>query len=93
MLFKRVRSGGVTPSQALRQVRMARGEVARALKLMAAVGDREEGLSLMKRFRRLARRMERGQLDRDAAATFGELTLTMHRLSRLLNERFYPGSD
>lgn len=91
-LLKEVNAGRVGIEAALRAVRSARQRAERALWLLRRLGDTDEHLALAKRFRRTGRRLETSGLDRPTAEVFGELTRTMHELTLIVSDDFYPGT-
>jgi hypothetical protein len=59
---------------------------------LRVLGDTDEHIALSQRFRRLKRRLETSEPNRETASRFGELTLSVHDLNRLLREAFYSDS-
>lgn len=90
-VLKAVNEQRINSRTALRIINKTRGHAQSALAALHQFGDTDEHLPLAQRFRRTGRRLEAIGLDSSAAQIFGKLTLTMHDLSFLLNEAFYPG--
>jgi Fe-S-cluster containining protein len=90
LLLKGVKASEVAPSEARRVIRCALRQAETIKSLLRTLGDADETLALSKRFQRIRRKVERGPCDKNAAHTFGELTLAVHELNMLLSERFYP---
>ena len=84
-------SGKLKKGSALRIIREAKKRVRRVKELLRKLGDRDEEEDLRGRFRRMARKLERPDLDEVTGRAYGELTLAMHDLNQLLREAFYPG--
>lgn len=90
-LLRGVRRREISAKEALRIVRRARRRVETINGLLRELGDSDGSSPLSARFRRVQRRVEASVVDAGTARVFGELTVAMHRLNRLLSERFYPG--
>ncbi len=90
LLLKSVKAGETAPDKAIRVIRSALRRVKKVERLLQQLGDADESVALSKRFRRMQRRLENANLDRETAQTFGELTLAVHDLNVLLAEKFYP---
>ena len=84
--------GKTSVTAALRVIQQAHRRTQRVRRLLHKLDDQDEQLALSIRFKRTARRVETAVIDASTAATFGQLTLAMHRLNVLLSERFYPAS-
>ena len=91
VLFKSVAAGCTEPAEALRIIRTARKRAGKVGRLLRALGDADEDVSLSIRFRRTAKRLQQTDLAEETAETYGELTLAVHDLNLLLGEAFYPG--
>ena len=91
--LKSVKAGRTAPAAALRLIRGARGRADKVLRLLRALGDTEERLSLGVRFRRLSQRLKGRELGEETADTYSQLTLAVHDLNLLLREAFYPGNS
>jgi Fe-S-cluster containining protein len=91
LLLKSVKAGRTRSPAALAIIRDARKRAEKVRRLLRALGDADEEVALNVRFQRTARRLEAAGLDKQAADTYGELTLAVHDLNLLLSERFYPG--
>ncbi len=92
LLLKSVKDRKTSPAAALQIIRKARRHVERVKELLRNLGDTDESAALALRFKRTARRLEKGGLDKNSAELFGELTLSFHELNCILSDRFYPGS-
>jgi Fe-S-cluster containining protein len=92
VLFQSVKAGHTEPAAALRIIRTARARADKVLRLLRALGDADEHLSLSARFRRTGKRLQEQALDEETADTYGQLTLAVHDLNLLLGDAFYPGS-
>jgi uncharacterized protein len=91
LLLQTALAGNIAEPAAQRIIRTARRRADRVRKLLRELGDTREKLALSKRFRRVQKRMETHPFEREAADTFGELTLAVHDLNCLLSDAFYPG--
>jgi uncharacterized protein len=89
LLLKSVNAGEVKIDEARRIVRSALKLAETVKKLLRQLGETDESLALNKRVQRITRQIERSPYDKDAAHTFGELTLAVHKLNMLLAQRFY----
>src|SRR6185312_15694768 len=89
LLLKGVKAGEVKIDEAHRVIRSALRQAETVKRLLRQLGDTEETLALSKRVRRIKRKLESGTRDKEAAHTFGELSLAAHKLNMLLSERFY----
>jgi uncharacterized protein len=92
VLLKSVKAGNTEPAAALRIIRTARERAEKVRRLLHALGDTDEQVSLGARFRRAGKRLQERDLDEETAEMYGELTLAVHDLNLLLGEAFYPGS-
>ena len=90
-LLKSFKCSGVPRETALEIISTARGRVALVKELLRELGDTEANLSLAARFRRTAKRLERRKPDKANSDLFGRLTLAVHDLNHLIEEKFYPG--
>ena len=90
-LFKNAEAGRTPPATALRLVRASRGRAEKVRGLLRALADKNEEVSLGIRFRRVARRLQRTELDEETAGTYGQLTLAVHNLNLMVGKAFYPG--
>jgi len=91
-LLKRCSGGRLAKEAALEIVGTAQERVALVKKLLLDLGDTEINLALGVRFRRTAKRLERGGPDQSTADLFSELTLAVHDLNGIIAEEFYPGN-
>lgn len=87
-LFKNAKAGRITFAAALPLVKQARRRAEKVRRLLRELGDADEFRSLGERFHRTAERMESGAADDAAKARFADLSLAVHRLKLLLQERF-----
>jgi len=92
LLLKDLQRGEVTREEALRLIRSARRRVKRIETLLRALGENDKALSLRGRIVRLAKRLQRAELEPSVAQLFGELSIASHRLNLLLQDRFYPAA-
>jgi hypothetical protein len=92
VLLKSVKAGRTEPAAALGIIRTARDRADKVRRLLSALGDTDEQLSLSARFRRTGKRLTGRDLDEATADTYAELTLAVHDLNLLLSEAFYPGT-
>ena len=81
--------------RALKIIRQTRQQADTVRRLLRALGDTDETRALTKRFQRVQRRAESGQLpaglDAETAYDrFAELTLAVHALDLRLRTKFYP---
>jgi hypothetical protein len=81
-----------TEGAARRVIQETVRQAERVKQLLRELGDLDASVPLSRRFERTRRRIESGAPDRRTADTFGELTLAVHELNRLIAESFYPGS-
>jgi len=89
LLLKSVKAGEVEINGAQKIIRSALRQAQMIKKLLRQLGDTDDTLALSKRLQRITRKVESGPYDKEAAHTFGELTLAAHKLNVLLSERFY----
>jgi Fe-S-cluster containining protein len=92
VLLKSVNAGRTEPAAALRIVRTARERADKVRRLLHALGDTDEQLSLSARFRHAGKRLKERDLDEETADTYSQLTLAVHDLNLLLSDAFYPGN-
>jgi hypothetical protein len=91
-LFKNVKVGNLRPAAALRCVRTARARADKVHSLLRALGDSNENVALSARCRNISERLNAGELDRQKAQLYAQLTQAHHKLNLLLAEAFYPGT-
>ena len=91
-LLKRCSGGRLAKKAALEIICAAQERVALVKKLLLDLGDTDINLALGVRFRRTAKRLERGEPDQSTADLFSELTLAVHDLNGIIAEEFYPGN-
>jgi uncharacterized protein len=89
-LFKSVVSGKLSVALARRTIGAALEQGGRVGELLRKLGDTEESLALSRRFQRMQKQIHRRELTEEAAALYGQLTLAVHDLNRLLQQEFYP---
>lgn len=89
LLLKSVKAGEIKTNEARKVIRSALKQAETVKSLLRQLGEIDETLALNKRFQRISRKVEQGPYDKDAAHTFGELTLAVHELNMLLSEKFY----
>lgn len=90
-LLKSVQARETEEAAALRVIREARRRAEKVRDLLRETGDADEARPLSLRFKRTKQRFEASPPDDARAETFGRLTLAVHDLNLLLQERFYPG--
>ena len=90
LLLKRAKAGRLRSRTALNIIRMARKRAEKVQRLLLALGDETKEMALSSRFRRMAKRFERSNLDKETADRYGQLTVAVHDLNLLLSEAFYP---
>ena len=88
-VYKDAQAGRIEFAAALRVVKQARQRADKIRQLLRTLGDTDENRALNERFRRTKRRMESGDADEAALETFAELSLAMHYLGLLTQEKFY----
>jgi Fe-S-cluster containining protein len=91
-VFKKAKAGELDPAAALRLVRRGRRLGDRVRKLLRELGDTDEHRALGERFFRMQCRMEEEQPAAAALARFADLSLVVHQLKLLTQERFYTRS-
>jgi Fe-S-cluster containining protein len=89
LLFGSVKRGDLGKEDAQGIVMKAHGTVARVEELLGKLGSNEKHLPLRKRFQAKVKAMERGDVGREQAELFAELTVAFHELDMLLREEFY----
>jgi Fe-S-cluster containining protein len=92
-LFKDAKVGRVTFAAALTLVKHARRRADQVRRLLRELGDADEHRALGERFHRTSERMESGDGDDAAKAKFADLSLAVHRLKLLSQDRFYTQND
>ena len=92
-VFKDAAAGRIAFATALRAVKHARRKADTIRRLLRALGDTDEHRSLGDRFRRTQRRLESGNADAAAGATFAALGLAVHQFNLLAHEKFYTQSE
>lgn len=94
-LFKAVAVGKVELPAALKTIRQTRQMAEKVRRLLRELGDVGERVALAKRFKRLKRKFDAGELpdglDAETAYDrFAELSLAVHELDLRLRAKFYP---
>lgn len=97
-VFKAVASGEVEPPAALKTIRQTRQMAEKVRRLLRELGDAGEDIALAKRFKRLKRKFDAGELPEGLDAEtaydrFAELSLAVHELDLRLRAKFYPIGD
>ncbi|WP_438481168.1 YkgJ family cysteine cluster protein [Oleiharenicola lentus] len=92
-VFQDAKAERITPAVALQMVTQARRLVEKVRRLLRALGDADEHLSLSERFRQTQKRMETETTDLDAGLLFGKLGLAVHQLSLLTHDKFHIRVD
>jgi Fe-S-cluster containining protein len=92
-LFKDAQAGRVTFAAALRRVKQARRRADKVRQLLRKLGDIDEHRALGERFHRTSERLECGNTDDAAKATFADLSLAVHHLKLLSYDKFYTQND
>lgn len=97
-VFKAVASGELEPPAALKTIRQTRQMAEKVRRLLRELGDAGEGIALAKRFKRLKRKFDAGELPEGLDAEtaydrFAELSLAVHELDLRLRAKFYPIGD
>lgn len=78
---------------ALKTVNQARRKADRVRRLLTKLGETEGRLSLSKRFRRVQRKVESGEMDESFGEAYGDLGLAMHQLDLLAHRKFYTTEE
>ena len=94
-LFKAVAVQKVELPAALKTIRQTRQQAEKVRRLLRELGDAGEGVALAKRFKRLKRKFDTGELpdslDAETAYDlFAELSLAVHELDMRLRAKFHP---
>ncbi|MFA6545063.1 MAG: YkgJ family cysteine cluster protein [Limisphaerales bacterium] len=94
-LFKAVAGGTMASPAALKIIRQTRQQAETVCRLLRELGDAGERVSLARRFKRLKRKFDAGEipsgLDTETAYDrFAELSLAVHELDMRLRTKFYP---
>ena len=92
-VFKKMQAGQIEFAAALRLVTKARHLADRVRRLLHRLGDTDQKRSLGERFHRLQERVEADPSDQAALAIFADLSLAVHRLKLLAQEKFYTRPD
>lgn len=92
-VFKDLWDGKVSLDAALRTVKQGKRKAEKARVLLRAMGENDERLSVGKRFRRVQRWVESGEVDEASASLFAELGLAMHQLDLLAHRKFYTTGE
>jgi len=94
-LFKSVAAGEAELPAALKTIRQTRQMAEKVRRLLRELGGAGEGVALAKRFKRLKRKFDAGELpaglDAESAYDrFAELSLAVHELDLRLRVKFHP---
>ena len=94
-LFKSVAAGKTELPAALKTIRQTRQQAEKVRRLLRELGDAGEHVSLARRFKRLKRKFDTGELpdglDAETAYDrFAELSLAVHELDMRLRAKFHP---
>ncbi len=94
-LFQAVAAGTLAAPVALKTIRQTRQQADKVRQLLRELGDTGERLSLSRRFQRVKRHFDRGELPDDldpetAYDRFADLSLAVHELDLKLRTKFYP---
>lgn len=94
-LFKEVALKKVALPAALKVIRQSRQMAEKVRRLLRELGDAGERVSLARRFKRVQRKFDAGELPEGLATEtaydlFGELSLAVHALDMRLRTKFYP---
>lgn len=91
--FKEAKAGRVSFTAALALVKQARRRADRVRRLLRELGDTDEHRALGERFHRTSERLETGNADEAAKATFADLSLAVHHLRLLSYNKFYTKAE
>lgn len=91
-VFKKAKAGELEPAAALRLMQRGRRLGDRVRRLLRRLGDTDEHRALGERFFRMQCRMEEERRGPEDLATFADLSLAVHQLKLLTQERFYTRS-
>ncbi len=94
-LFKAVAARKVEVSAALKVIRQTRLQADKVRRLLRELGDTGERVSLARRFKRVKRKLDAGELpdglDAETAYDhFADLSLAVHELDMRLRTKFHP---
>lgn len=94
-LYQAVASGQAELPAALKTIRQTRLLAEKVRQLLRELGDAGESLALAKRFKRVKRKFDSGELPDGLEAetaydSFAELSLAVHELDMRLRTKFYP---
>lgn len=94
-LFKAVTAEKMEFPAALKTIRQTRQQAEKVRRLLREMGDMGESIALAKRFKRVKRKFDSGEipagLDTETAYDgFAELSLAVHELDLRLRAKFYP---
>ena len=91
LLLKNVQEGRVTFPRASHIIGSAKSQVENVMRLLRALGNNDEALSLKARFQQITKLLETETSNDEIASLYSELTLAYHDLNQLLRESFYDG--
>jgi len=89
-LLQKLISGAVDLPEARRIVAMTLENAGQVRQGLRALEETHEEWPLARRFRRVKRSFARREITEQAAATYADLTLDVHRLNMTLRHHFYP---
>jgi Fe-S-cluster containining protein len=88
-VLKEAKAGRISFAAALRLVQKARRRVNQVRRLLEELGDTDEHRALGERFHRTSERLEASDADAAAKAKYADLSVAMHHLKMLTDEKFY----
>jgi len=92
-VFKETRAGRTEFATAMRLVTKTRRHADKVRRLLAKLGDTDERRSLGERFHRMQETMEAKATTDTERATFADLSLAVHHLKLLAQDKFYTRPD
>jgi Fe-S-cluster containining protein len=92
-MLKDAKAGRIKFPAAVLLVKRARRQADKIRRLLRELGDTDENRALGERFHRTSERMESGNADAVATTKFADLSLAVHRLTLLLQDRFYAQNE
>jgi hypothetical protein len=92
-VLKQAKAGRISFAAALRLVQKARRRVNQVRRLLEELGDTDEHRALGERFHRTSERLEASDADPAAKAKYADLSVAMHHLKLLTDDKFYTRTD
>jgi Fe-S-cluster containining protein len=92
LLLKKLRSGDVEGTVALRVVQETRQKLGKIDQYLAQLGNTDYTSPHRERFNQIARRMNQRRSDPAETMVFSKLTIAFHELNLELAKHFYPGA-